>query len=202
MAARRFCWRGPLIVLVVTGGVLALFATALFLRCPSSEDSVGEEVDPSSLEARLEKARFKGVFIVIDTARNRLYLRKGSEVLREAVCSTGSGTTLIAGDRQWTFRTPTGRFRIRSITRDPLWRKPDWAFLEEGEPVPEGERGRYQSGVLGDYALGIGDGYFIHGTLYTRMLGTNVTHGCIRLGDEDLEFVVRRVRVGTPVYIF
>jgi len=44
-----------------------------------------------------------------------------------------------------------------------------------------------EAGVLGDYALGFGQGYFIHGTLYTRLLGRNVTHGCIRVADKDLE---------------
>ena len=39
--------------------------------------------------------------------------------------------------------------------------------------------------MMGDYALGIGSGYFIHGTLYKRLLGRNVSHGCVRLGDED-----------------
>jgi L,D-transpeptidase YbiS len=56
--------------------------------------------------------------------------------------------------------------------------------------------------VLGEYALGFGKGYFIHGTLYPRLLGKNVTHGCIRLNDEDLKSVYRLARVGTPIMIF
>ncbi len=31
------------------------------------------------------------------------------------------------------------------------------------------------------------DGYIIHGTIFKTLLGKRVTHGCIRLGDEDLE---------------
>jgi L,D-transpeptidase YbiS len=34
------------------------------------------------------------------------------------------------------------------------------------------------------------------------MLGQSVTHGCIRLGDEDLEKVYNAVQIGTPVYLF
>jgi L,D-transpeptidase ErfK/SrfK len=56
--------------------------------------------------------------------------------------------------------------------------------------------------VLGEYALGFGKGYFIHGTLYTRLLGKNVTHGCIRLNDDDLKSVYQLARVGTPIMIF
>jgi L,D-transpeptidase YbiS len=59
-----------------------------------------------------------------------------------------------------------------------------------------------EEGVLGDYALAFGNGYFIHGTLYKRLLGRNVTHGCIRVGDEDLETIYKLSRLGTKIYIF
>jgi L,D-transpeptidase YbiS len=59
-----------------------------------------------------------------------------------------------------------------------------------------------EPGVLGDYALGFGKGYFIHGTLYPRLLGKSVTHGCIRLNDDDLKRVYQLARVGTPILIF
>ena len=55
---------------------------------------------------------------------------------------------------------------------------------------------RIEAGTLGDYALGFGHGYFIHGTLYTRLLGRNVTHGCVRVGDEDLKDVFKAVPIG------
>jgi L,D-transpeptidase YbiS len=55
---------------------------------------------------------------------------------------------------------------------------------------------------MGDYALGIGNGYFLHGTLYTRLLGRNVTHGCVRIGDADLEYLYKNVPLGTKVYLF
>ena len=56
--------------------------------------------------------------------------------------------------------------------------------------VPTNAADRVEQGVLGEYALGFGKGYFIHGTLYTRLLGKNVTHGCIRL-------LVRRLSAAT-----
>jgi L,D-transpeptidase YbiS len=55
---------------------------------------------------------------------------------------------------------------------------------------------------LGDYALYIGDGFIIHGTLFKSLLGRRVTHGCIRLGDEDLEFVYKHAPIGTRVYLY
>ena len=85
---------------------------------------------------------------------------------------------------------------------NPTWIKPDWAFVEEGLAVPQNAADRAEQGVLGEYALGFGKGYFIHGTLYTRLLGKNVTHGCIRLNDSDLKGVYKLARVGTPIMIF
>ena len=159
--------------------------------------------ESAGLSARL--AGFaRGRVVVVDTAKNRLYLLSGSKVLLDAACSTGSGVELNdpVDGRSWVFRTPRGEFRVLSKLTNPVWRKPDWAFIEEGKRPPEEVAARLEAGVLGDYALAFGDGYFIHGTLYTRALGQNVTHGCVRLGDADLERLFRQTPVGTPVVIF
>lgn len=143
-------------------------------------------------------------YLVIDTGRNLLSLYEdGRESLR-AVCSTGSGRALLdpPRKRRWVFDTPRGEFFIRAKHPNPVWIKPDWAFLEIGEPIPRRLAERLAPAELGAYAMDLGDGYLIHGTLYQRALGLSITHGCVRLGDRDLETVYSRVRIGTPVYIF
>lgn len=147
----------------------------------------------------------KGLYLVVDTAQNRVSLRKGPRILYSAVASTGSGARLQDPrnpGKGWVFDTPRGVFTISSKIKNPAWNKPDWAFIEEGQPIPTKPQDRIETGVLGDYALGFGNGYFIHGTLYTRTLGTNVTHGCIRLGDEPLEYVFHHVPLGTTLIIY
>jgi L,D-transpeptidase ErfK/SrfK len=144
-------------------------------------------------------------YILVDTARNHLYIKRGDRVMLDALASTGSGTILDKpGDSkdQWVFDTPRGEFTVQSKLTNPVWVKPDWAFIEEGLKVPKSQADRVEPGVLGEYALGFGKGYFIHGTLYPRLLGKNVTHGCIRLNDDDLKSVYRLVKVGTPIMIF
>jgi hypothetical protein len=75
---------------------------------------------------------------------------------------------------------------------------PDWAFIEE-EDLLRNWSDRIDKASLGDYALYLGDGYMIHGTLYQRYLG-RVTHGCIRLGDADLSSpTATRRHAGVPV---
>lgn len=144
-------------------------------------------------------------YIVINTTKNRFWLYRNKELLREGFCSSGSYTMLKSadGDRKWIFRTPKGKYRIQGKTTHPVWRRPDWSFVEEGLPIPSPEDpSRYEYGVLGDYAMAIGDGYLIHGTIYKRFLGMPVTHGCVRLNDEDLEAIFNTLSVGSKVYIF
>jgi len=144
-------------------------------------------------------------YIVVDTARNHLYIKRRDQVMLDALASTGSGTILDKPGEakgQWIFDTPRGEFTVQSKLINPVWVKPDWAFIEEGLAVPKSQADRIEPGVLGEYALGFGKGYFIHGTLYTRLLGKNVTHGCIRLNDEDLKSVYQLAKVGTPIMIF
>jgi len=156
------------------------------------------------IERSLARLAPKGVYIVIDSGANKIYVRRGDEILVEADCSTGSGLylKLVDGAKSWTFDTPRGQFEVLHRTEYPMWKKPDWAFLEEGKPVPTNEADRFESGVLGEYGLYFGDGYLIHGTLYERLLGQSVTHGCIRVGREPLRQIWKLCPLGTPIFIY
>jgi hypothetical protein len=144
-------------------------------------------------------------YIVINTTDNRFSLYRNKKLIREGFCSTGSLTMLKTekGNKFWVFKTPKGKRTINGKITHPSWNRPDWSFIEEGLPVPpKNSPARYESGVLGDYAMSIGDGYLIHGTIYKRFLGMPVTHGCVRLNDEDLEVVYNALNIGSKVYIF
>lgn len=156
------------------------------------------------VQRNLDRLKPSRPYIVIDTHANKIYLRGEDTVLFEATCSTGSGGELVDSltGRRWMFDTPRGVFKIKSKIANPWWRKPDWAFIEENEKIPQDPGQRYDPEMLGEYALGFGDGYFIHGTIYERLLGINVTHGCVRVGSDDLKQLYRRVQIGTSVYIF
>ena len=67
---------------------------------------------------------------------------------------------------------------------------------------PEGTKHRTIKGELGHYRLDLGEGYLLHGTPYANSIGSAVTHGCVRLHDEDIEWLYENVPVGTKVYFY
>lgn len=144
-------------------------------------------------------------YIVIDTAQNILYLKQGEKVTRTVSVATGTGnvlTELTGRKRVWTFDTPRGEFSVKNTRTDPLWTAPDWEFISSGEEIPRNKNDRIKEGYLGDYALGLGNDIMIHGTIYTRTIGKHATHGCIRVGDDDLAAIYKSSKVGTKVFIF
>lgn len=168
----------------------------------------------SLLQRKLDSLVPQSPYVVIDAIGNRLYVKEGDRLLRESRCSTGSRTELFGPNgRRWFFDTPRGVFHVLSRHDNPIWIKPDWAFVEENQqrekdglsplPIPPARsKERLEEGMLGAHSLNFGNGYMIHGTLYTLKLGQPVTHGCIRLGDDDLEFVYGATKVGTSIYIY
>ncbi len=197
-----------------TGLVMSLgFSSRPIVALPPAAGKPGMKKTPSAsdlaarnraLQERIDELAPRGIYVVVDTGANRLHLMNGEKVLRTAVVSCGSGNILPnpLGGKDWIFDTPRGEFRVETKVANPTWVRPDWAFVEEGEKIPRKWSDRYEEGVLGEYALGIGRGYLLHGTLYTRLLGRNVTHGCVRLGDEDLAALYQAAPIGAKVYLF
>ena len=56
--------------------------------------------------------------------------------------------------------------------------------------------------VLGTHKLELGDGYLLHGTNEEGSIGEAVSHGCVRMYNEDVARLYAMVPIGTPVYIF
>lgn len=163
------------------------------------------EGEVALLRAKVAK-RLKGAsHLVIDAKANKLYVKKGAKLLWQADVSVGRGGTLkdAKSGRKWEFATPRGEFRVIGKALNPMWRKPDWAYVEAGEPVPPpGDPSRLVSGELGAYVMNLGDGYLIHGTKREELLGRPASHGCVRVGAADLEKLYASVPNGTKVFIF
>ncbi len=127
--------------------------------------------------------------VIIDTPNRYLYLtlghgraiRYGVGVGREGF--TWSGTEHISRMKEWPDWLPPKEM----ITRQPYLPR----FMAGGETNPLGARAMY----LGNTE------YRIHGTNQPSTIGSFVSSGCIRLTNEDVEDLYKRVTVGTRVIV-
>ena len=168
------------------------------------QEATSLEEQNQGLRQMLKEQEDDEVYIVVDTENNRLTLRRGDKVLLTAVVGTGSRQFIEEETgRNWYFESPMGSLSVLGKERNPVWIRPDWSYVEENMPVPaENDPDRIVREVLGKYALILGNGYKIHGTKYTDLLGTHFTHGCVSVGDKDLEVLYKTVKIGTKVYIY
>ena len=169
----------------------------------AQRESLDKEVQ--KLQVKLDKFTPSDAYFVVNTSDNHFYLYKGKQLIRDGKCSTGKNEKLVSEERKYEhiFHTPFGVRKVLRKSTNPTWTKPDWSFIEDGLPIP-GPRdpSRIETGTLGKYKLEIGDGFMIHGTIYKRRMGMSVTHGCVRLLDDDLEVVYKTMEVGSKVYIY
>ncbi len=148
------------------------------------------EVDPIYLRQEVDYAgNEKPGTIVIDTPNKFLfYVEPGGHALRYGIGVgrpgfTWSGVKAISRKAEWPDWTPP---------HEMLLRRPDLPTHMEGGPAnPLGARALYLGSSL----------YRIHGTNEPMTIGTNVSSGCIRMMNQDVEDLYGRVRVGTKVIV-
>ena len=94
--------------------------------------------------------------------------------------------------------TPAGRYEIQNKAVNPAWHVPNssWAGELAGRVIPPGPENPIKARWMGIY-----DGAGIHGTDARGSIGTNASHGCIRMLVEDVVELYDRVPVGAPVFI-
>jgi L,D-transpeptidase ErfK/SrfK len=100
--------------------------------------------------------------------------------------------------------TPVGRHRVTSKQSRPTWYPPESIRAEhaaEGDILPKAVPPGPKN-PLGDFAMRLSaSGYLIHGTNKPVGIGMQVTHGCIRMYPEDIEWLFPQVPVGAAVQI-
>ena len=94
--------------------------------------------------------------------------------------------------------TPAGLYNIENKAVNPAWHVPNsaWAGSLAGTVVPPGPSNPIKARWMGIYA-----GAGIHGTDATGSIGTNASHGCVRMLIPDVVELYDQVPVGAPVYI-
>ncbi len=205
------CGRRLAAALRVCLGVCGLAALAAG-RARAQADGLPVRFDPGDEQSQLfdqAPLHTSARYIVIRLAENRLYLFQGERMLFSAPVGTGTGFRLEGRGREYHFATPRGIFRVQAKEKDPVWIRPDWSFIEEHLPVPPFNSPlRRVPGTLGTTALYIGYELAMHGTDHPDLVlrpdpeTRRVSHGCIRLTNEDARRLYYLAEVGTPVLIF
>ena len=137
--------------------------------------------------------------IVINIAEMRLYYYP-----RAKLGEKQRVITLPLGIGRDGWETPLGVTKIIQKRKDPTWTPPESIRKEHAEKgdilpdvVPAGP-----DNPLGLFAMRLGiPGYLLHGTNRPAGVGMRVSHGCIRLFPEDIEYLFSQVSVNTPVRI-
>jgi lipoprotein-anchoring transpeptidase ErfK/SrfK len=95
--------------------------------------------------------------------------------------------------------TPPGLYKIQNKAINPAWHVPtsSWAGSLAGKVIPGG----VPENPIKARWLGVYDGVGVHGTDARGSIGTNASHGCIRMLIEDVEELYDKVPVGAPIYI-
>jgi lipoprotein-anchoring transpeptidase ErfK/SrfK len=119
--------------------------------------------------------------IDIELASHRLTVTKGAEVVVDEPIGVGTAST----------PTPGGKYYLKELLQPP---------------DPNGPYGPYAYGLSGFSNVleefNGGDGVIgIHGTNEPEAIGTDVSHGCIRVANEAITEMAGMLPLGTPVHI-
>lgn len=90
--------------------------------------------------------------------------------------------------------TPAGSYRISSVIWNPWWHPPKSRWARNEKVTPPGP-----NNPMGKVKINFAPLLYIHGTMYEDRLGAPASHGCIRMGKEDLLELTRLIhRYRTP----
>jgi hypothetical protein len=138
-------------------------------------------------------------YIAVDTAKKKLYLRLGNDIVREADVVVGERKTIKSPDgKTWTFVPVKGAFTISDKDTDYQWRVPAWVYaMDSHVDKPTVVNG------LGKYVIILQDNYIIHSPPPdSSPLHGTAKPGSIMIPEADLAAIWPRINKGTRVYIF
>ncbi len=123
----------------------------------------------------------KGKFsIVVDRSQNQLLLTADNQFIKTYPVATGKDNS-----------TPVGTFKVVNRIPNPVW------YAEHAVVPPDSPEN-----ILGTRWLGIDkQGYGIHGSVDPNAIGHQVTAGCVRMTNKDVEELFDIIPIGTEVTI-
>lgn len=136
----------------------------------------GDVIHPGQ-RFNVPKGRFS---VVVDKSQNQLLLTLENRFLKLYTVATGKENS-----------TPVGTFKVVTKLQNPVWYK-------QGAVVPADS----PENILGTRWMGWDKaGYGIHGSVDPNAMGQQVTAGCVRMTNPEVEELFALIPVGTDVTI-
>ena len=123
--------------------------------------------------------------IVLYTGARKIDVYRKGDVIKQYLVAVGQA--------EW--ETPEGTFSVIQTQKYPTWQHPI-----TGEIVPAGKDNPLGSRWIGFLSSEDGEIGF-HGTNEERLIGEAVSHGCVRMLNEDIEDLYTYVEIGTTVVV-
>lgn len=152
-------------------------------------------------------------YLIVQASRQKIYLVKNNNICFESSVSTSKNGL---GNEDGSFKTPIGIHTVRTKIGD---KQPKYTVFKAREPtklkydlenIPNEdlitsriiwltgvEKGVNSGGSVDTYSRYI----YIHGTPHEKEIGTPVSHGCIRMKNDEIIDLFQQVDIGTPVVI-
>lgn len=124
-----------------------------------------------------------GTKLIVDLSDRQVYVYRDQQLVNRY--------PIAIGQAGW--ETPSGSFQVLEMQRDPKWQHPI-----TGEVIPPGSEnplGKRWIGFLYAGRTHIG----FHGTNQEDLIGQAVSHGCIRMRNQDVIALYDQVAPGTTV---
>ncbi len=175
-----------LMLLSMLAGLLLLFVGPVHhWRQMMQLSGQAHPAKPSSTQPTDSSPRARDTKLVVHLGdRHVRVYRHGQEISRYPVAVGKSG-----------WETPNGRFKIHQMRLHPQWRHPI-----TNQVVPAGP-----NNPLGDRWIGFYEGEHMalgfHGTPQESLVGTAVSHGCLRMRNRDIQTMYKQVGLGTVIEV-
>lgn len=154
-------------------------------------NAINEDIDKLGLSISNPEIYFikqvpKENWLIINKSNNTLYYLKGNNVVKKYPVATGKNPK----------DTPEGKFTI--VTK---YKNPAWGGAGKHKPI----KGGASTNPLGKRWMGLSKGgggiYGIHGNSNKGSIGKYASAGCIRMYNEDVEYLYDYIKKGTSVWI-